>query len=40
MPLDGVMIEQVLFNLLDNALKYSPPDAPVDIRVSAGRTTR
>ena len=34
-PLDGVMIEQVLFNLVDNALKYSPPDAPVDIRVSA-----
>jgi two-component system sensor histidine kinase KdpD len=34
-PLDGVMIEQVLFNLLDNALKYSPSDAPVDIDVSA-----
>ena len=33
-PLDGVMIEQVLFNLLDNALKYSPSEAPVDIRVS------
>jgi two-component system sensor histidine kinase KdpD len=28
------MIEQALFNLLDNALKYSPPEAPVDIRVS------
>jgi two-component system, OmpR family, sensor histidine kinase KdpD len=34
-PLDGVMIEQVLFNLVDNALKYSPPDTPVDISVSA-----
>jgi two-component system, OmpR family, sensor histidine kinase KdpD len=34
--LDGVMVEQVLFNLVDNALKYSPPDTPVDIRVSAG----
>jgi two-component system sensor histidine kinase KdpD len=34
-PLDGVMIEQVLFNLVDNALKYSPPEAPVDITVSA-----
>lgn len=34
-PLDGVMVEQVLFNLVDNALKYSPPDAPVDILVSA-----
>jgi two-component system sensor histidine kinase KdpD len=29
------MVEQVLFNLVDNALKYSPPDSPVDIRVSA-----
>ncbi len=35
-PLDGVMIEQVLFNLVDNALKYSPVDAPVEISVSAG----
>jgi two-component system sensor histidine kinase KdpD len=30
-PLDGVMIEQVLFNLLDNALKYSPPGSPIDV---------
>jgi two-component system sensor histidine kinase KdpD len=37
-PLDGVMIEQVLFNLVDNALKYSPAEAPVDIRVSATAT--
>ncbi|MCL5735232.1 MAG: ATP-binding protein, partial [Actinobacteria bacterium] len=29
--LDGVMIEQVLFNLLDNALQYSPAGSPVDI---------
>ncbi len=35
-PLDGVMVEQVLFNLVDNALKYSPAETPVDIRVSAG----
>jgi two-component system, OmpR family, sensor histidine kinase KdpD len=33
--LDGVMIEQVLFNLLDNALKYSPAEMPVDIQASA-----
>jgi two-component system, OmpR family, sensor histidine kinase KdpD len=34
-PLDGVMIEQVLFNLIDNALKYSPPESPIDVEVSA-----
>ena len=28
--LDGVMIEQVLFNLLDNALKYSPTGSPIE----------
>ena len=30
-PLDGVMIEQVLFNLIDNALKYSPAGSPISI---------
>jgi two-component system sensor histidine kinase KdpD len=34
MPLlhfDGVLVEQVLINLLDNAAKYTPPGTPVDI---------
>ena len=35
-PLDGVMIEQVLFNLIDNALKYSPPGSPIDVSAHAG----
>jgi two-component system sensor histidine kinase KdpD len=35
-PLDGVMIEQVLFNLVDNAMKYSDPGSPIDISVSCG----
>jgi len=26
---DGVLIEQVLVNLLENAAKYSPPDSPI-----------
>jgi two-component system sensor histidine kinase KdpD len=30
-PLDFVLIVQVLVNLLDNALKYSPPTAPLDL---------
>jgi two-component system sensor histidine kinase KdpD len=34
MPLilvDGVLLEQVLANLLDNAAKYSPPGTPIEI---------
>jgi two-component system sensor histidine kinase KdpD len=32
LELDAVLFEQVLFNLLDNAAKYSPPDTTVAIR--------
>ena len=32
---DAVLIQQVLVNLLDNADKYSPADAPIDISVEA-----
>ncbi len=32
---DGVLIEQVIVNLVDNAAKYSPPGAP--IRITAAR---
>jgi two-component system sensor histidine kinase KdpD len=31
-PLDGVLIEQVLVNLLDNALKHTPPGTPISVR--------
>jgi two-component system sensor histidine kinase KdpD len=34
-PLDFVLIGQVLFNVLDNAFKYSPPGSPVEISVQA-----
>jgi two-component system sensor histidine kinase KdpD len=30
-PLDFVLIVQVLVNLLDNALKYSPSTAPIEV---------
>jgi two-component system, OmpR family, sensor histidine kinase KdpD len=32
--IDEVLIEQVLINLLDNALKYTPEDSPVEIAAS------
>ena len=32
LQLDAVLFEQVLFNLLDNAAKYSPPNTTVSIR--------
>jgi two-component system, OmpR family, sensor histidine kinase KdpD len=37
-PMDHVLIVQVLVNMLDNALKYSPGDAPIEIeaRLDAG----
>ena len=30
-PMDSVLMAQVLINLLDNALKYSPPDGTIEI---------
>jgi len=33
--IDDVLIEQVLVNLLDNAIKYTPPDSAIRILVSA-----
>ncbi len=33
MEVDGSRLEQVISNLLDNALKYSEPDAPVEVEL-------
>ena len=35
-PIDDVLIEQVLVNLLDNAIKYTPAGSPIDIIATAG----
>ena len=37
---DALRLEQVLTNLLDNALKYSPPGSPVRLRVGGGAARR
>lgn len=34
---DAGRIEQVLVNLLDNALKFGPPDQPIDVEVGESR---
>ena len=40
-PLDDVLFEQVIANLIDNADKYSPPGLPIDVRASiVGGTLR
>jgi len=33
-PVDGVLIEQVFLNLLENAVKYTPPGTPVEVSAS------
>jgi two-component system sensor histidine kinase KdpD len=34
-PLDAVLIQQLFVNLLENALKYTPPESPIEIRARA-----
>jgi signal transduction histidine kinase len=35
-PLDRLRFTEVIENLLDNAVKFSPPDAPIEVRVVRG----
>jgi signal transduction histidine kinase len=37
--LDSVRIYQVISNLVENAIKYSPEESPIDISVVAGEDT-
>ena len=34
-PLDAVLIEQVFINLVENAVKYTPPGTPIEISATA-----
>jgi two-component system sensor histidine kinase KdpD len=34
-PIDGALIEQVFFNLLDNVVKYTPEGCPIEITAQA-----
>jgi two-component system, OmpR family, sensor histidine kinase KdpD len=36
MFVDPVLFPHVLINILDNAIKYSPPDTPIEITACAG----
>jgi two-component system sensor histidine kinase KdpD len=36
---DADLLEQALFNLIDNAVKFSPPDSPIRVAVSKGPET-
>lgn len=38
-PMDAKLIEQVLVNLLDNAVKHSPPDHEITVSASEGKST-
>jgi two-component system sensor histidine kinase KdpD len=32
-PMDALLIEQVLVNLVENAIKYTPPESPIELSV-------
>ncbi|HYQ42420.1 MAG TPA: DUF4118 domain-containing protein [Polyangiaceae bacterium] len=34
-PLDAVLVQQLFVNLLENAVKYTPPESPIEIRAHA-----
>src|SRR5438046_7321780 len=37
-PFDGALIEQVLVNLIENALRYTPKESPIEISAVANES--
>ena len=37
-PMDDLLVQQVLVNLLENAARHTPPGTPIEVTASVGRS--